>query len=96
MIEKLIGLERMSILQCEALAKDIGFDSATFDLCGPNGRMKAKWLDAYMGIFQIDGQEGFIMTSQVQFAQNLWCENLMPANNRIRNKRSRRNRRTIR
>lgn len=72
--------KRMTIIQCEAIAKDIGFDCATFDLCGPKGRMKAKWLDAYMGMFEIEGQAGFILTRQVQFAENLWCENLMPAN----------------
>ena len=77
MIEKLVGLEKLTINQCESLAQDLG-EGATFDLCGPKGKKPCKWLDAYMGLFQIEGEEGFMMTSQIQFASNLWCENLMP------------------
>ena len=79
MIEKLVGLEKMSLHQCQELAQKIGFDSATFDLCGPLGSMKAKWLDAYFGLFQIEGEEGFISTTQITFNPSIWCENLMPA-----------------
>ena len=77
-MEQLVGLEKMSIQQCESLAKDVGYDSATFDLCGPKGKMKAKWLDAYFGFFQVEGSEGFMTVSQIQYAQDLWCENLQP------------------
>ena len=70
--------ERMSLVECEDRAKDEGFDSATFEIVGPGGRMKAKWLDAYMGLFQIEGRDGFITTSDAkqQFrVLGLHCEN---------------------
>lgn len=78
MIEKILGLEKMNILQCQEAAQDIGFDSATFDLVGPKGRIKAKWRDAYMGIFQLDGSDGFVMVRQFQFIPDIYCENLLP------------------
>lgn len=78
MIEKLIGKDKLTINQCQRLAEGIGFDGATFDLCGPKGKLPAKWLDAYMGLFQIDGQEGFVMVRQFEFRDDVWCENLMP------------------
>jgi len=78
MIEQLVGLEKMSIQQCESLAKKFDYDGATFDLCGPKGRIKAKWLDAYMGIFMLEGSDGFNMTNQFEFNPDVWCENLAP------------------
>lgn len=78
MIEKIMGIEKMTLPQCEELAKDVGFNSATFDLVGPKGRFKAKWLDAYMGLFELEGQKGFIRAKDLMFATDLWCENLMP------------------
>jgi hypothetical protein len=83
MIEKILGLEKMSILQCQEAAKKFGFDSVTFDLCGPKGKVKAKWLDAYMGMFKIEGQDGFIISQQIQFSPDTWCENLMPTDSAI-------------
>ena len=80
MIEKFAGLEKMTIHQCEALAKEIGFDGATFDICGPRGCRKAKWLDAHFGFFEIEGQQGYVRTEQLAFTQGLWCQNLMPPN----------------
>lgn len=79
MIEKALGFENMNILQCQALAKKIGFDSTAFDLVGPKGRMKAKWIDAYLGLFKVEGQNGFIMVNDVQLIPDLYCENIMPA-----------------
>lgn len=71
----------MNILQCQKMAEDVGFDSATFDLVGPKATLKCKWLDAYMGMFTIEGREGsFCMVSQFQFVPDLYCVNLMPAN----------------
>lgn len=74
--EAVVGLEKMTIHQCQELAKDIGFDKATFDLCGPKGKLKAKWLDAYFGMFQIEGSDGFVMVKQFAFTPDVWCENL--------------------
>ena len=78
MIEKILGLEKMNILQCQQAAKEIGFDSSTFDLVGPKGRLKAKWLDAYMGLFVFEDSKGFVMVKDFQFVPGLYCENLMP------------------
>lgn len=80
MIEKLHGLEKMNILQCQKMAEDIGFDSAEFDLVGPNKTLKCKWLDAYMGMFTVEGHgDDFLMVSQFQYAPDLYCQNLVPA-----------------
>lgn len=70
--------EPMSIVECEDRATDEGFDTVTFDIVGDGGRLKAKWLDAYMGLFQVEGKKGFIRTSEakVQFSvMGLHCEN---------------------
>jgi hypothetical protein len=78
MMEKLVGLDKLTIHQCQDLAQKLDYDGATFELCGPKGKKKATWLDAHFGLFQIEGSEGFMSVDQVAFAQNLWCENLMP------------------
>lgn len=77
MLEKLVGKDKLTIHQCQEMAKHFGFNGATFDLCGPKGKLPAKWLDAYFGLFQIDGQKGFVTVQHFQFA-DVWCENLQP------------------
>lgn len=77
MLEKLTGNDKLNILQCQELAKDIGFDKTTFDLVGPNGRLKCKWLDAYFGFFQIEGEEGFVMANEFKYSSDVHCENVM-------------------
>ena len=70
--------EQMSLVECEDRAKDEGFDSATFEVVGPNGRVKAKWLDAYMGIFTVEGKDGFLMVGDAKHTfrtLGLHCEN---------------------
>jgi hypothetical protein len=68
--------ERMTFAQCERKAKDIGYDSATFDICAPNGkRIGAKWLDAYFGLFMVDGSNGFCRAEQFE-DMGCWCENI--------------------
>jgi len=49
-IEQIFDLEKATIGQCKEIAKKIGFDSTTFDLCGPKGKLKAKWIDAHFGL----------------------------------------------
>lgn len=78
-IEGFVGLKKMTLHQCQELAKDVGFDSSTFKLCGPKGSKNAKWLDAYFGFFQLEGNDGFMSARDFAFAQDLWCEDLMPA-----------------
>ena len=58
----------MNIYQCEEKAKDIGFDKAKFVAFFPAGPKKCKWLDAYMGLLEVDadGLRGsFLTTKQV-------------------------------
>lgn len=66
--------EKMSLQECEDLAKNVGFDSSSFDLVGPGGRMKAKWLDAYFGFFTVEGQQGFMRVKDAA-GYGLWAEN---------------------
>lgn len=62
----------MDIYRCQKKAQDEGFETATFDLVCPAGVKKCKWLDAYLGLFQIVGVEGFL---HVRDAENYYCEN---------------------
>lgn len=49
----------------ENYAKDNGFDSLEFMCVFPAGPKKCRWLDAYMGLVQVDGLEGFMTTRQL-------------------------------
>jgi hypothetical protein len=53
----------MTLTACERRAQDDdAHDSATFDLVGPAGRLRCKWLDAYFGMFQeAENPKGFYM-----------------------------------
>ncbi len=69
-------MKTMSIVECEDKAKDEGFDRATFDLVSPAGkRFKCRWLDAYIGSFIAEGQEGFWLTDDVKKLSGIYCEN---------------------
>jgi hypothetical protein len=76
-VEQLLGLPKMTIQQCQLVAKRLGFDTTTFDLCGPKGKLKAKWLDAHLGMFQTEDSKGFMMVNQWALAPDVWCENVM-------------------
>ena len=82
-LESLYGKDRLTINQCQEIAKNIGFSSATFDLCGPKGKLPCVWVDAYMGLFSATEDKGkrLMMVSQVMFS-DAWCENLMPGSKR--------------
>ena len=57
----------MDIFACQRKAqKDGAFDSATFVLNGPTGSLKCRWLDAYFGMFTVEGHEGFMMASDCE------------------------------
>lgn len=67
--------DRASINDCERLACQCdASDSATFEIVGPTGRIKAKWLDAYMGILRVEGEDGFCMTRDFD-RPDIHCEN---------------------
>ena len=58
----------MNIYECERKAQEIGFDKAKFIAFFPSGPTNCKWLDAYMGLIQIDAdglRDGFVMTRQI-------------------------------
>ena len=58
----------MNLYQCEAKAKDIGFDTARFVAMFPCGAIPCIWVDAYMGLFKadVDGlRDGFLTTRQI-------------------------------
>lgn len=73
----LMSKDKFSLLECEALAKDLGaYDKLEFDLVGPLARKRAQWVDAYYGIFSLEGSNGHFHTRQFQYAGDLHCENL--------------------
>lgn len=55
----------MKIDELCAYAEEHGFDSLEFEFTNLLGEViKCKWLDAYLGIFKIAGNDGFITTQQ--------------------------------
>ena len=65
----------MDIYKCQRMAEKEGYDKATFDLCGPDGRIECKWLDAYMGIFSIKGDSSHFMMVGNFSGDEVWCQN---------------------
>lgn len=58
----------MKIHELEAYAQKHGFDSVEFSFINLMGQeVKCKWLDAYMGLFRMEGIEGFCTV-------NYWIE----------------------
>lgn len=73
----LMNKSQISILECEALAKDLGPDMTgpmTFDLVGPKGSKSCKWIDPHYGIFECDGKT--MHTKQVQYVWDVHVENV--------------------
>lgn len=58
-------MDILNIFQCEEEAKDEGFDSLKFIAIFPAGPKVCTWLDAYMGIFKVEGMEGSLMTRMI-------------------------------
>ena len=56
----------MTLKDCEERAKEEGFDSMEFTAFFPAGPKKCVWLDAYMGLFRVEGLDGFVMVSQME------------------------------
>jgi hypothetical protein len=67
---------KMSILECEAVAKDLEQPNMSFDLVGPKGRFQCRWMDPHYGIFERVGEPGTYHTKQFQYAADIHCENL--------------------
>lgn len=54
----------MRIDELEEYAQEHGFDSLVFEFTNLKGEVKkCRWLDAYMGLFMIEGSGGFIQVS---------------------------------
>lgn len=52
---------RMGLLEAEEYAKDNDqFSDGRFVIEAPAGDLHCTWLDAYFGLFRIDGTEGFV------------------------------------
>ena len=64
------------MLRIQDEAKDKGFDSAEFYISAPKGVFKAKWLDAYFGLFTIPSiGDGFMTERQLPAGcQGFWSE----------------------
>jgi hypothetical protein len=67
----------MSIIECQHLAKDMELSTKmTFELVGPKGRKSCKWLDAYCGLFEMEGFTDSFHIRQFQYAWDVHVENV--------------------
>ena len=65
----------MNLYQCQKHAESNGFDSLEFIAHFPAGAKKCKWLDAYFGMFEVEGMDGFVMTKDIdKMFPSLVCE----------------------
>lgn len=55
----------MNLYQCQQYAEREGFDSVKFLANFPVGTRVCTWLDAYFGMFQIEGMDGFVMVRDI-------------------------------
>lgn len=53
-------------LEFQEYAKSNGYDSLAFMAMFPSGPRRCSWLDAYMGLVRIDGEDGFVMVRDLQ------------------------------
>ena len=65
----------LSLVQCRNKAQELGYDSMTFDLCGSKGKRKAQWVDAFMGVFMVEGELGVFFEREYRHL-DMWCDNL--------------------
>ena len=63
----------MSILECEALAKELD-TRMRFKLIGPKGELECQWDDPYCGIFH--GEKGTYYTMSFQFIPGISCTDI--------------------
>ncbi|WP_217589788.1 hypothetical protein [Burkholderia sp. GbtcB21] len=70
-------MDQMTLERCERLAKDDdAYNCATFDLVGPGGTFKCRWIDAYFGMFQMgDDNKHFVMASELYDIPGIHVEN---------------------
>jgi hypothetical protein len=70
----------MNLYQAQRHAEDNGYDSEKFIAFFPAGTKVCKWIDAYFGMFNIEGTgDGFVMVRDVDdMCPNLVCEPITP------------------
>ncbi len=73
--------DRMNLSQCEKRAQREGYDRATFDILREDGQLiSCKWLDAYFGLFTIQGDKKFITVKDMdELFPDLICTNFRAA-----------------
>lgn len=57
---------KIGLLEAQDDAQDRGFNSLEFTAYFPIGAKKCKWLDAYFGLFQVEGVDGFVMVREMR------------------------------
>lgn len=74
---------KMTLLECQQIAK--GYDSGivTFEFCGPAGSRKAEWVDADLGTFRLEREEKLLQVNmdlpcgmKLSEADSFWCDNI--------------------
>jgi hypothetical protein len=61
-------------LRFQEYAKSNGFDSLRFVGFFPSGPRDCKWLDAYFGLIEVEGMEGFVTVGQLdEIAPDALC-----------------------
>ena len=65
----------MDILRVQKHAEEHAFDSQKFTADFPTGRRECRFLDAYFGMFKVEGVDGFVMVSDIdRMFPDLHCE----------------------
>jgi hypothetical protein len=66
----------MNLYQCQKYAEKNGFDSVEFTAVFPSGPKKCQWLDAYFGLFKVEGLgDGFVTTKEIdEMFPDLTCK----------------------
>jgi hypothetical protein len=84
LVEKMAGLKPFTMAECRLMAKEILHNTwdhgdgklAEFELVGPLGRKKCKWLDPGLGFFEIEGMNGCFMDRDFELMPHIHCENI--------------------
>lgn len=69
----------MNLYQCQKHAEKNGFDSEKFVAVFPSGPKVCTWLDAYFGLFKVEGLgDGFLTVDQIdEMFPDLKCEPIL-------------------
>jgi len=75
-IEKLIyDMTHLTVDQMLELVKKSGnTENRRFKATGPKGSVEGTILDVYLGLFQFDGEDGFVLAKDFGFANDITWE----------------------